>query len=125
MTEKEKVASSVLRLGIAFAFLYPPIAGFFTPLSWVGYFPVFVRDVFANDALLLYTFSTIEVAVALWILSGKNIFYPSVLASLILIAIVFSNWSQFDILFRDLPIAAMALGLAVLHFPRKKINTAP
>ena len=41
MTEKERLVSLFLRLGVAFAFLYPPISGLLAPSSWIGYFPLF------------------------------------------------------------------------------------
>lgn len=108
----EKISNLLLRVGVAFAFLYPPINALSNPDSWIGYFPKFIHGL-APDAVLLHGFGLIEVVIALWILSGKKIFWPSLAAALMLVTIVLSNLNNFEILFRDLSIAAMALALAV------------
>lgn len=107
----------LLRLGVALAFLYPPINAFIDPYSWVGYFPLFVKDV-APEMVLLHVFGIVEIAIGLWILSGKRIFLPSLAATVILLVIVLFNVGDFQVLFRDVSIAAMALALAVLNRPR-------
>lgn len=106
------ISNLLLRIGIAFAFLYPPLDALTNPDSWIGYFPKFVHGI-APDAVLLNVFGVIEVIIALWILSGKKIFWPSLAAALMLIAIVFANLNNFEVLFRDLSIAMMALALAL------------
>lgn len=111
----ERIAHIVLRLGLAFAFLYPPINALFDPLSWVGYFPQFVRG-YVPDEILLHAFGVVEIVIALWILSGWRIFWPSLVATLMLLGIVVFNVPNFQVLFRDLSIAAMAFALAVLSY---------
>lgn len=108
----ESVAHLVLRIGVAIAFLYPPIDAIFHPNDWIGYFPQFITALPLDSMVILHTFGILEVVIALWILSGKNIRIPAVLATLMLLAIVTFNAAQFAILFRDLSIAAMALALA-------------
>ena len=112
-----KIANIILRVGVAFAFLYPPTSALSDPQSWLGYFPQFVREVAASlnipDLVLLHGFGIVEVIIALWILSGIRIFIPSLLAMLLLLAIVFFGWNDFEVLFRDLSIAAASLSLAV------------
>ena len=105
-------AHLTLRIGTAFAFLYPPIAALSDPTSWVGYFPQFLQTLPIDSLVLLQGFGIIEVVIALWILSGKNIRIPAAIATLILIAIVGFNTSSFDVVFRDVAIACMTLALA-------------
>ena len=102
----------VLRAGLAFAFLFPPINAVFDPISWIGYFPAFLHG-FLPDILMLHVFGIIEVGIALWILSGKNIFIPCMLATVMLLAIVAFNTQDFQVLFRDVAIASIALSLAL------------
>lgn len=109
------VATLILRVGVAFAFLYPPIDAFLNPYSWTGYFPAFMHG-FVPDLLLLHAFGALEIVLALWILSGRKIFWPSLAASVLLIVIVCFNLPQLEVLFRDLSIAAMALALAVISY---------
>ena len=69
-----------MRIGVAFAFLYPPYSALMDPASWLGYFPHFMRGI-VPDALLLHGFGVLGVVLALWILSGKKIFWPSAAAT--------------------------------------------
>lgn len=106
-----KPVQLILRVGLAFAFLYPPVAAYFDPFAWIGYFPDFLRELVNNDALLLHSFGVIEVVVALWILSGVRIFLPSLAAALMLLGIIIFDFSQMDVIFRDVSILAMAIAL--------------
>ena len=108
----------VLRIGVAFAFLYPSVdAVFGDPYTWLGYFPKFVllqaHALGVPELVLLHVFGVVEVIIALWILSGWKIFWPALAACAMLLAIVIFNWSQFPVLFRDLSIAAASLFLAL------------
>lgn len=113
---REAIADLVLRIGLAFAFLYPPINALVDSNAWIGYFPQFTRGI-VDDALLLHAFGVVEVVIALWVLWGKYIFYPAAAALLMLVGIVVFNLSEFQVTFRDLSIAAIALYLCVRHYP--------
>jgi len=121
MIDLKNAANFLLRAGVSFSFLYPPINALFDPYTWIGYFPKFMHGI-VSDTLLLHTFGIVEVIIALWILSGKNIFWPSLAATLILLAIVFLNLQDFQILFRDITIAAIAFSLALSSYPAKNQN---
>lgn len=108
----DRIPNLLLRIGVAFAFLYPPIDALFNPDSWIGYFPKFIHGI-APDLVLLHGFGLIEVIIAIWVLSGRKIFWPSLAAGLMITTIVLFNLGNFEILFRDLSIAAMAFALAV------------
>lgn len=116
---KEDLAFLILRIGVAFAFLYPPISALSAPESWIGYFPNFLFG-YVSDEILLHTFGAVEVIIALWILSGKYIFWPSVIACAMLVGIVAFNMPNFEVVFRDLSIAAAAAVLALLAKTRQK-----
>ncbi|HYF10337.1 MAG TPA: hypothetical protein VD967_01900 [Candidatus Paceibacterota bacterium] len=107
--------SLILRLSLAFAFLYPPIAALFDPYSWIGYFPDFTRGILP-DLVLLHLFGAVEVAIGIWLLWGKHLFYPSLAATVLLAAIVLFNIGQMDVIFRDLSILGIALALALESF---------
>lgn len=108
-------SSLLLRMAVALAFLYPPIDAFFHPDSWVGFFPVLMRD-YVPGTVLLPLWGIVEIIIALWILSGKKIFVPACAATLSLVLIVLFNFSLIDILFRDLAIAFAAASLAWLSY---------
>src|SRR3989344_5933235 len=116
-----KFADIRLRVGVAFAFLYPPINAAIDPNSWIGYFPPFARGII-DDILLLNLFGVVEVLLALWILSGWKIWLPSFAVAAMLLGIVAFNIPEFQVLFRDLSIAAMAISLAVINFHNESRN---
>ena len=120
----QRVAEIILRIGVAFAFLFPPIDAMVNPYSWIGYFPAFLKG-FVPDLVLLQTFGMIEIVIALWILSGWRIFVPSLIATGMLLAIVFFNRADFEVLFRDLSIAAMTLSLAVVSWDHEFRRVGP
>ncbi|MEK7480157.1 MAG: hypothetical protein AAB665_02600 [Patescibacteria group bacterium] len=111
----ERIANVALRIGVAFALLYPPLNALTDPSAWIGYFPPFTRG-FVPDEVLLHTFGIVEVILALWILSGWRIFWPSAAATLMLLGIVVFNPTNFQVLFRDLAIAASVFALAVVSW---------
>ena len=109
----------LLRIGVAFSFLFPPLAALSDPYSWIGYFPPFLTSLLpVPEMILLHTFGVIEVLLALWILFGRRIFIPSTIAVLLLLLIIAFNMPLFDTLFRDVSIALMAAALATFHFKR-------
>jgi uncharacterized membrane protein YphA (DoxX/SURF4 family) len=114
----DRLALFILRAGVTFAFLYPPINALMNPFDWIGYFPGFTRGI-VPDMVLLHSFGAVEVIIALWILWGRKIFWPSVLATVMLVAIVAFNLSNFVVVFRDLSIAAASLSLALMNIPKR------
>lgn len=118
----------IVRLGLAFAFLYPAINAYFDPYTWIGYFPAFMKG-YVPDLVLLHSYGALEIVVAIWILSGWRVFWPSLAALAILLAIIVLDASDFQILFRDVSIAALALALIVAHAPflngEQKRNAVP
>jgi hypothetical protein len=116
----------LLRIGVAFAFLYPPLSALTVPDGWIGYLPRFLLASGIPDTVLLHGFGAIEVAIALWILSGWRIEWPAAAAAAALVAIVAFNPAQFEILFRDLSIACAAAALAADEcVKRKRKNASP
>lgn len=109
---RERLAHLVLRVGAAFAFLYPPVRAIYDPVSWLGYFPHTVRALPIDSLVLLHGFGAIEVILALWLLSGRRIKIPAVIMTFMLLAIVVLNIPEMDIVFRDISIALMTLALA-------------
>lgn len=112
--ERNSTADILLRVGVAFALAYPALNAFADPATWVGYFPKFMHGVLP-EALLLHSFGVLELVLAAWILSGKRIFIPTLIVTVLLLAIVLLNLSQFQVLFRDVTIAVMTLALAIMH----------
>jgi uncharacterized membrane protein len=104
----------MLRVGVAFSFLYASISGFLEPTSWVGFLPQFATKIMAGETILMI-FGVVEILVALGLLFMKNPFYLAVLSALMLLGIVVFNIPQMDILFRDIPIVLMAVAIALYY----------
>ena len=103
----------LLRIGVVGSFLYPPFDALMDPYSWIGYFPAFLTNLVApHGVLLLHAFGVLEIGIGLWLLLGRSIRIPALVASILLIAIVVCNLPQFQVLFRDVSIALAALALA-------------
>lgn len=112
------LSERILRIALAFSFIYPAISAWFNPFAWIGYFPPFLLDMVGQyDMLLLHAFGISEIAIGLWLIFGKRIWWPSVLALVYLIGIVVFNLNQMDVIFRDITIAAIALALM---YPRRE-----
>jgi len=110
---KRKTILLLLRVGIAFAFLYPAIYAFQDSSDWIGYIPAWIEGMVPAEIFLPF-FSSFEVALAIAILFMKRPFYPAIIAAVTLFAIVIFNDGAMDILFRDIPIALMAIVLAMM-----------
>jgi len=114
--QREETAKFLLRIGIAFAFIYPAVAAFLDPTSWVGFMPDFILDVFGdNENIPLSIFGITEIFIAIWILTAKKVFVPCIIASVYLLAIVLFNLALLDIVFRDISILTMTMSLLLLE----------
>lgn len=114
----QKSTARILRIGLAFAILYPPLDALVDPYSWIGYFPPWMHG-YVPDLVLLHAFGAVEIVIALWLLSGWKVFYPALAAMCLLLAIVFFDRADFQVLFRDLAIATIALALVVAYRPQR------
>ena len=63
------------------------------------------------DWLLLNGFGVCQLTTALWVLSGKNLFWSSMLSNVLLSLIVVVNIGALDIVFRDVAILFASLAL--------------
>jgi len=108
-----KTSNFLLRIALAFAFLYPAYGFWTNPNDWLGYIPLFVRTIGFSQDVLLMLIAGLHLVLALWILSGWKIFLPSAAAATLLLAIVFFDFANFEVVFRDVSIAAIAIALAI------------
>ena len=109
------IPALLLRIGLAFSLLYAAISSFITPSSWIAFLPTFLKF-----TAILHIFSIIEIILALWLLSGKKLFYGAGLTSLALFGIVIANIGSLDIIFRDITILLAALALTYIGYNKKK-----
>ncbi|MFH1287053.1 MAG: hypothetical protein ABII02_04900 [Candidatus Magasanikbacteria bacterium] len=109
----QRLATYLIRLGIAIAFLYAAVASFLDP-GWINFLPGWFIDTgFARAFLIL--FSLAEIALSLWLLSGKRIYEAGLVTAGVTFIIVLINYSALDLVFRDIPIIFAALALSILE----------
>ena len=104
--------SLLLRVGLAFSFLYPAFSSLAEPSNWIGFFPMFLRTAIP-EAQLLYLFSGYEIILGLWLLSGKQLVMSSLFAFATLAGVVLLNLGALDLVFRDVGLAFSAAALAL------------
>lgn len=106
----------VLRLAIAFTFIYAGVSGFINPGNWVGFLPSWASIPGLTTEQILIVWNIIEILLGGWILFGKKIFIPSVIATVLLLGITVTNFAQIEVLFRDLALGLAALSLSIASF---------
>ena|SRR3989344_5716041 len=112
----EKTISLLLRIGIAFSFIYVAFSAYFNPTNWIGFIPDFATLGLMSKAVFLKIHVFIDLALGLWLLSGRKTLYASVISALFLASIILFNLGSLDILYRDVSILLSAVALAVLSY---------
>jgi len=110
----EKIVSLLLRLGLAFSFIYVAISSFLNPNNWIGFFPSFLVSIIDTN-ILLTIFSIYEIILGVWLLTNRKIYYASILSAITLFGIIIFNLGALDIIFRDIPILIMAIILILMN----------
>lgn len=111
-----EAAAWMLRIGLAFVFLYAAVSSLRHPVLWAAFLPTFLTERITGATLVTY-FSIYEVALTLWLLSGRFTRYVAALCFLTFGGIVLANPSQLLTTFRDIGLAFMALALFFLSQP--------
>ncbi|HLD80305.1 MAG TPA: hypothetical protein VJA18_07130 [Candidatus Nanoarchaeia archaeon] len=109
-----KLASFILRVGLAVPFLYAAVAATLQPEAWIGFMPQFLQNIFPAY-LLLGAHSSLNIILGLWLLSGWKTTYAAALSALTLLTITLTNLGALDIIFRDIGLFLAAVSLALLH----------
>jgi uncharacterized membrane protein YphA (DoxX/SURF4 family) len=108
--------SLLLRLGLAFVFLYAAISSLREPLVWAAYLPGFLTQSI-SATLLIKIFAIYELGLVAWLLIGRLTKYAALLCAITLAGIVAANTSQLATTFRDVGLIFMA---ATLFFVEKQ-----
>jgi hypothetical protein len=114
-----RIASLLLRFGLAFGFGYAAISGFVSPDLWIGFLPQWLGAI-APREILLRLFGVYEVLLAAALLCGIRKLETAILASLTLLAITVANLSVFVVTFRDVSLALAAAALAALEYGKRE-----
>ncbi len=112
--DKNKKIEYILRFGLAFAFIYPAISAFVEPNNWIGFIPVFIREI-VPASIFLPIYSVAELIIGAGIIFSKNPLYYAVSGIFILSAVVILNVGSFDLVFRDVSVIGIAVALIMLN----------
>lgn len=118
MKNKEDWARFLLRISLAFVFIYVAIAAFITPFNWIGFIPSFITNKITR-AFALQFHSLFNIILGMWLLSGWKTFYAAIVSCVALFGIIVFNLGAFDIIFRDVAILFAAVALAVLNWKKR------
>lgn len=113
--DKKRLASFILRSGLALVFFYASISALINPIDWAGYVPNFIKQIIPVNLFLLIH-SSAEIILGFWLLSGKKILYASLVSAAAMFSIIVFNLTVLDVVFRDVAIMLSAIALAVLHY---------
>lgn len=102
----------LLKLGLAFVFLYAAYGSLTAPQDWIGFFPAQLKQILPDNQILLF-FSAYEVILGVWLITPFKNFYSATLASLTLAGIVITNLDSMYIVFRDVGLLTAALALTL------------
>lgn len=119
---KTELAKWLLRFGLAFVFVYATIEIYINPQNFLKYTPKSVLTYVPLD-FFLNAFGVVELAVAVWLVSGWKGEYPALLSFMMMVGIVAFNMEHFQVLFRNVAIAFGSLALVCLEL--EKIKQVP
>lgn len=105
--------SLILRIGLAFSFIYVAISAFLNPTNWIGFIPVFLDSIFSRE-LFLTTHIIFNLILGIWLLTNKKTYYAAIVSAVALFFITVFNLGALDIVFRDVSLFFMALALVFL-----------
>ena len=108
-----RLASIFLRTGLASVFLYASIAAFLNSLDWVAFFPPWVESIGPRETFL-FIFSSLELVLGFWLLSGRKLFYAAALSAAILAGILLTGPNLLDVTFRDVGLFFSSLALMAI-----------
>ena len=123
MEKRLKLTLLILRVGVAFVFVYAAVSAYLDPDSWIGYFPTFLQGV-VSDSLLLNSWGLVEIILAVWLISTKKPYIPSVLMTVALFGLIVSNLGALPIIFRDVAIMTTTLALSIWYHPQTTDRSA-
>ena len=108
-------AALLLRIGLAFVFLYAGLGALMHPEEWIGFLPSMLTDHITAGTLLKIT-ASFELVLAAWLLSGYYVRYAAAAAALMLAGIIIGNPHALLTTFRDVGLGFAALALCMTTF---------
>ena len=115
----DRLASFLIRIGLAFVFLYAAVYMTISPEKYIDYFPKFMRDLVPGYTLL-HVFAIFEVILSFFLIIGKFNFMTAIISFLTMLALTVVNLDRFSVLFRNVSIILSALALVFMSRKSKQ-----
>ena len=111
--QNSRLASLLIRIGLAIVFLYAAVDAFIEPAAWITYVPAFSNQ-FIDAKLALDLLSVFQIFLAAWLVIGKYLKISAVVAAAMLGGIMILNIPTLLITFRDIGLVFAAIALLFL-----------
>ena len=111
-SKSDRLVSLLIRLGLAFVFLWAAVFMTFYPEKYIHYFPQFMRDL-VPGYLLLHVFAVFEVILSFFLIIGRFTFIAAIISFLTMLSLTMVNLGEFPVLFRNVSIILSALALVI------------
>lgn len=113
IVSNQNLPSFLIRMGLAFVFLYAAVYMTFAPEKYIIYFPDFMRTLVPGNPLL-HIFAIFEVVLSVFLIIGRFTFIAAIISFLTMLALTVVNLDKFSVLFRNVSIILSALALVIL-----------
>jgi uncharacterized membrane protein YphA (DoxX/SURF4 family) len=110
----QKLPDLLLRIGLAFVFVYGAISALQQPGEWIGFVPHLATK-FVAAKTFLDIFSVFQLILAAVLLSGRYVKYAAAVAALSLAGLLLFNLNSLVVTFRDVGLVFMAAALFFLE----------
>ena len=115
-------AKLLLRIGLAFVFLYAAVSSLISPKDWIWYIPDWFPAIMPRETMLLLH-GIFELVLGIWLLSDWKGFFAALIAALDLAMITLMNFQIMSVVFRDIGLFFAAAALAYLYkIPSRSIK---
>lgn len=107
--DPQRLQSTFLQFGLAFVFLYASVSALIDPTRFTTYMPEILPASWI-ETVGLPCFSIFKVILAVWLLVGRRLFVPSMMAAATVAGIILVNLDLFAVLFRNVAVLCAAPG---------------
>lgn len=120
-------ASLLLRVGLAFTYIYASIDAFRKPDLWLSFLPEFMLKLAPfPDITVLHLLSVVQLVIAAFLIFKILLPYTAIVSALFLTGIIVTDLDAFLITFRDVPLVLASIAIILLDPPVvKTVKTKP
>jgi len=114
---RQKAVSLLLQFATSLYLTYVGVASLINPDIWISYFPSYIHNL-TFAFVLLKLWALFLLFLAIWIMSGKRIFIPTFVATIILILTTLISLPIPEYFFHNVALTCGAFSLCIIHSPR-------